>query len=97
MEEGYDLVIGAYDSKKHSIGRNLGGKAIDWIQRRIFNLPAHLQLTSFRAIRGSVVAHVNQMRGAFPYITSMLFANASKYKNVPVRHDPRNLALPTTT
>lgn len=89
LEEGYDLVIGAYDSKKHSTGRNLGGRMIDWILRCIFRLPARFQLTSFRAIRGSVVTHVNGMRGAFPYITSMLFANVSKYKNVFVRHDPR--------
>lgn len=88
LEGGYDLVIGAYDSKKHSTARNLSGKIIDWIQRRIFNLPSDFQLTSFRAIRGSVVTHVNGMHGTFPYITSMLFANASKYKNVPVRHDP---------
>ena len=93
LDEGYDLVIGAYDSKKHSTARNLGGKIIDRIQRRIFNLPSHFQLTSFRAIKGTVVAHVNQMGAAFPYITSMLFANSSKYKNVFVRHEPRKFGI----
>src|SRR5437867_3422015 len=35
IEQGYDLVIGAYDSKKHSPLRNAGGNFIDWIIRRL--------------------------------------------------------------
>lgn len=89
IEEGYDLAIGAYDSKKHSAGRNLGGKFIDEIQRHIFRLPRDFQLTSFRAIRKIVVDNVVNMGGVFPYVTSMLFSHTSSYVNVPVRHEPR--------
>jgi len=42
-----------------------------------------------RAIKRVVVDNVNEMGGAFPYITAMLFANSSTYKNVSVRHDQR--------
>ncbi len=89
IDQGYDLAIGAYDSKKHTRVRNLGGDMIDWLLRRIFNLPPDFQLTSFRAAKRVVVDNVCQMGGVFPYITAMMFSNASNYVNVPVRHDPR--------
>lgn len=89
IEEGYDLAIGAYDSKKHSTARNAGGRMIDLILRKIFKLPEGFQLTSFRAVRLSVVKNVCQGGSSFPYISAMLLANTSKCVNVPVKHEER--------
>jgi polyisoprenyl-phosphate glycosyltransferase len=89
VEEGYDLVIAAYDEKKHSAARNVGGAFIDWIIRQIFRLPMQFQLTSFRAAKRIVTTSSLQMSAAFPYITCMLLSNAATYTNVPTRHDPR--------
>lgn len=89
IEKGFDLAIGAYDSKKHGRFRNVLGYAVDALQRRIFGLPRSFQLTSFRAAARRVIDQVNLMSGAFPYITCMLFSNASTYTNVPVSHHPR--------
>lgn len=93
IQKGYDLAIGAYDSKQHSAGRNAGGKLIDGLQRRIFHLPSDFQLTSFRAVRKVVVDNVLSMGGAFPYITSMLLSHTSRCVNVPVHHEPRRLGV----
>lgn len=89
IDQGFDLVIGAYDSKKHSSIRKSSGRLIDWILRKIFALPRNFQLTSFRATTRPVVNNVCQMSGVFPYITAMMLSNASRYTNVLVRHDPR--------
>jgi polyisoprenyl-phosphate glycosyltransferase len=89
IDEGYNLAIGAYDSKKHPPNRNLGGKLVDDLQRRIFQLPKDFQLTSFRAVRKIVVDNVVAMSGVFPYVTSMLLSHTTSYVNVPVRHEPR--------
>lgn len=89
IDSGYDLAIGAYDSKKHAAIRNASGDLIDSVNRRIFGLPPDFKLTSFRAIRAPVVKNACQMGGVFPYVTSMLLSHTSKYVNVPVRHDPR--------
>jgi|WetSurMetagenome_2_1015567.scaffolds.fasta_scaffold00781_4 polyisoprenyl-phosphate glycosyltransferase len=89
VDTGYDLVIGEYDSKKHGGMRNSMGGMIDTLQRWMFKLPSNFQLTSFRAIKRSVVDLVRQMGGTFPYITCMLFSNAASYVNVLVRHEPR--------
>lgn len=89
IDRGFDLAIGSYDRKMHTAVRNAKGNVIDSLQRRMFGLPGDFQLTSFRAMRRSVIDGVTEMGGAYPYITSMLFSNASKYVNVPVRHEPR--------
>ena len=89
IEEGYDLVIGAYGAKQHSAARNVSGGMVDRVIRRMFELPRDFQLTSFRAARRHVILSVRQMSGVFPYVTTMLFSHASRYGNTPVRHDPR--------
>src|SRR5215475_12392761 len=89
IRAGYDLAIGAYPAKQHSAARNLGGRLVDNVLRRIFHLPAAFQLTSFRAARKVVVDNVLAMGGVFPYVTSMLLSHTSRYVNVPVRHEPR--------
>ena len=89
IEAGYDLAIGAYETKQHSQGRNLAGRLVDAALRRIFKMPADFQLTSFRAAGRGVIDSVVKMGAAFPYITAMLFAHTDRYINVPVLHLPR--------
>jgi polyisoprenyl-phosphate glycosyltransferase len=97
IDQGYDLAIGSYERKMHDRVTNAKGRMIDWLQRRMFGLPPTFQLTSFRAVRRSVVDSVLHMGGGYPYITSMLLANASKYVNVQVRHEPRKFGTSTYT
>lgn len=89
VKSGYDLAIASYETKQHSAGRNLGGNIVDSVQRKIFNLPSDFQLTSFRAVKHTVVEHAVSMGGVFPYITAMLLSHTSNYVNVPVTHDER--------
>jgi dolichol-phosphate mannosyltransferase/undecaprenyl-phosphate 4-deoxy-4-formamido-L-arabinose transferase len=89
VQDGYDLVIGAYEAKQHSKARNASGGLVDRVIRGIYKLPSDFQLTSFRAVRRHVILNVRQMGGVFPYVTTMLFAHTSRYTNVLVRHEPR--------
>ena len=89
LERGFDVAIGAYESKRHAAVRNVSGGLVDRVQRMMFGLPRSFQLTSFRAIRGDVARAVAVQTSTFPYITSMILAHAGSYVNVPVRHDPR--------
>lgn len=93
LDEGYNLAIGAYDSKKHTAGKRLGGRVVDALQKRMFQLPNDFQLTSFRAVRKVVVKNVVAMSGVFPYVTCMLLSHTSSYVNVPVRHEPRPFGM----
>jgi glycosyltransferase involved in cell wall biosynthesis len=89
IDKGYDLAIAAYAAQKRHALKDLGGRLIDTVQRRIFRLPPTFQLTSFRAVRRIIIDNVVQMSGTYPYVTSMLLSHTSKYVNVPVRHDER--------
>jgi glycosyltransferase involved in cell wall biosynthesis len=89
IDSGFDLAIGAYEREKQGGFRGWGGRMVDWVQRRIFGLPPRFQLTSFRALRRSLVDSVRDMGGAYPYVTSMLLSNTSRCTNVAVDHLPR--------
>ncbi|MCV6974079.1 glycosyltransferase [Mycobacterium bourgelatii] len=86
---GYDLAIGSYSQKKHSQFRNTAGGFIDRLIKRIFKLPPSFELTSFRAMKRSVVEGVLAQTSERPYITAMLLANSSNRLNVPVVHKRR--------
>ena len=90
IDLGFDLAIGAYAEKRNATLRTVGGRFVDWTQRRIFALPSGFELTSFRAISKVLVEGLRQMGTvAYPYITSMLLAQSANVTNIRVRHDPR--------
>ena len=90
VEEGPELVIGAYEgTKKHSGLRNASGGIVDSTLRRIFKLDRDVQLTSFRAMSRSLVDRVKNTYTAYPYITALLLSHSGSFANVSVRHEPR--------
>ena len=54
-KEGYDLVFGQFQRKRHPLYRRLGTKVVDWMNRRVFGKPKDLVLTNFRCIRRDVL------------------------------------------
>jgi glycosyltransferase involved in cell wall biosynthesis len=86
---GYDLAIGSYSHKNHHRMRNTAGTSIDWLIKRLFNLPSSFELTSFRAMKRSVVEGALAQASERPYITAMLLANSANRVNIPVVHEPR--------
>lgn len=91
IEQGHDLVIGAYETKEHPRLRNWGGRLVDGLLRRMFGLDRSYQLTSFRAVRRGVIQEVVRMSGVYPYLTAMLLMHSDRRANVTVRHDPRRV------
>lgn len=91
LDGGYDLVIAAFSRKQHKLSRNMGGRMVDVIIRRLFELPADFQLTSFRAMRSKVATAASQTREAHPYLTALLLENARSVSNVEVAHHPNTV------
>jgi len=89
LAEGDDLVIGAYDDKKHERYRSLAGGLVDGLIRHIYGLDSKLELTSFRAMRRPLVDLAYQARSPFPYITCMLLDHAARVSNTRVIHVER--------
>jgi len=89
IDDGFDLSVARYDSKRHPRARNVGGQLIDRLIRRMFDLPSDFALTSFRAAAGELVQKAQAMTGVYPYVTCMLLTYSARPTNVAVHHDAR--------
>ncbi|MGH7971073.1 MAG: glycosyltransferase family 2 protein, partial [Limisphaerales bacterium] len=87
--QGYDLVIGRFDSKQHPLIRRLGSRAVGWLNRTAFEVKENLVLSNFRIIRRDVVERVCRDTSVAPYVPGLLLKYSARRCNVPVRHLPR--------
>ncbi len=87
--EGYDVVFGVFQEKKHVAYRRIGSKVISFVNRMIFNKPKELILSNFRIIRRDVVDRICKYRTSYPYIPGLIIMFSSEPGNVLVRHDER--------
>jgi len=89
--EDYDLVIGRFKEKKHSLFRRLGSRVVHLIIRKIFDAPKDLVFSNFRIIRKDVVERVCAYKTNYPYIPGLVFMFSSQRTNVLVDHNPREV------
>lgn len=86
---GYDLVMGRFESKQHSLVRRAGSRLVGWLNRKIFDVKEELTLTNFRIIRRDVVDRVCRDRSFSPYIPGLILKYSASRCNVLVHHQPR--------
>lgn len=86
---GYDLVMGRFESKQHSLVRRAGSRLVGWLNRKIFDVKENLTLTNFRIIRRDVIDRVCRDRSFSPYIPGLVLKYSAHRCNVLVRHQPR--------
>lgn len=89
VRQGYDLVVGRFDTKQHSFIRRLGSKLVGALNRKIFNVQDDLVLSNFRIVRCEVVDRVCRDNSFAPYVPGLLLKYSSRRCNVLVRHLPR--------
>jgi polyisoprenyl-phosphate glycosyltransferase len=87
--EGYDLIIGKFEAKQHSLIRRLGSSMVGWINRQVFEVKDNLVLSNFRIIRRDVVDRICLDNSYAPYIPGLALKYSSERCNVLVKHLPR--------
>ena len=87
--EGYDIVIGCFETKKHSFVRRLGSKLVGCINRSAFEIQKDLILSNFRIIRKDVYSRVCEDNSVTPYIPGLLLKFSGNPANVLVTHKER--------
>jgi len=87
IKKGYDIVYGAYESKKHHKYRNIGSSLVQYVYRKTFN--TSIQITSFRIIHRSIADLVLSYNKSFTYIDGLLSWYSSKIGNVYIDHKER--------
>ncbi|TKB26120.1 glycosyltransferase family 2 protein [Desulfopila sp. IMCC35006] len=89
VRQGHDLVIGHFESKKHSLMRRIGSHMVGWLIRTAFDVKDDLVLSNFRIIRRDVVDRVCRNTSVAPYIPGLVLKYSAHRCNVLVRHLPR--------
>ncbi len=89
LDDGYDIVWGGYEQKKHSLFRNFGSRVNGWMAEKLIGKPHGLQVTSFRAARRFVIDEILRYDGAYPYLLGLLLRTTRRVANVPVKHRAR--------
>jgi len=88
-EQEADCVMGSFEKKDHSIIRNFGSWVIRQTFARLHGLPRGIRMSSFRAIRRSVVDMMIQHHTANPVLGALVLRSSRKVINVKVPHYPR--------
>ena len=91
VHEGYDLVFGQFNRKKHAWYRRIGTLVIIELNRRIFNMPPDLVLSNFRIIRRDVVERMVNYKTSYPYIPGLALLFSANRANVMVEHHARKI------
>ena len=89
ISEGYDLVIGRFELKKHAFTRRIGSKFVGWLNRKVFGIKSNLILTNFRIIHRDVIDRICQEHFFDPYIPGLILKFSSNQCNILVRHSAR--------
>lgn len=87
--DAYDVVVGRYESKKHSLFRNMGTAVSNYISYKSYGKPKGLELTSFRIMKRFVAEDLLRLTVDRPRIGNMLVQINGNIGNVSVEHDPR--------
>jgi glycosyltransferase involved in cell wall biosynthesis len=87
---GRDAVFGRFRQKRASGTRRLGSRAIELINRRVFDQPPDLVVTNFRLLRRDVVDRICEDRSVTPYITGLALLYSQRPGNASVEHAPRH-------
>jgi glycosyltransferase involved in cell wall biosynthesis len=84
---GFDLVYGRYRDKKHSAWRNAGSALVGGFYRIVFG--NCVRITSFRAIRRSLLDTILSYDLNFTFVDGLLAWNTERIGEVEVEHRPR--------
>lgn len=87
MEEGYDVVYGAYRNKQHSKHRNLGSALVRILYQSVFKVP--ISITSFRMMRYEIAAEILSYKKSFTYIDGLIAWITTRIGSVDVEHRSR--------
>ncbi len=89
LQEGYDVVIAHYPSKKHSVFRNWGSRVNDLMEVELLGKPKELYIGSFFIARRFIIDKVTEYPNPYPYIRGLLLSSTANIANVDVDHRER--------
>lgn len=89
LDEGYDVVIGKYASKKHSPFRNLLTRMDNVFEHVFLKKPKHLDFTSFWVAKKYIRDEIIKYKHPYAFMEGLFLRTAGKIANVEIEHFER--------
>jgi len=91
LREGYEVVIGKYETKKHSPFRNTGSFFVNFLISILTGKPYNLSITNFKVFSRKAADAVISFKGKYFYLSMVLFLSISPSSavNLEVSHEKR--------
>lgn len=89
LNEGHDVVYGAYPRIRQNAFRIFGSKVNSFMAEHMLGKPKGLHPTSFYACRRFVMDEMLRYENAYPYLGGLIFRTTSRIGSVPVSHRTR--------
>lgn len=86
---GFDVVYSSYNTKQHSLWRNLGSRLANLVADWLLDKPKGLYLSSFRCVTATVAQEVCRYEGPYAYIDGLITQVTQRIGTMEVRHEPR--------
>jgi len=85
-DNGYDVVYGYYEKKRHSFFRNLGSRFTNYCADVLLDKPKGLYLSSFRCMNAFLAESILSHKGPFPYIDGLIMQVTANIGRLKVEH-----------
>jgi len=89
IQNGYDVVYGVFEIKKHSKFRNLGSEFIQFVYRKTFNI--NVRISTFRIMKQDIVYKMLSYEKSFTFIDGLISWLTTRIGNVNVEHCQRKV------
>ena len=89
LDEGYEVVFGVFQQRKHSAFRRAGSRFAKWVLARILPVEA-TDLSGFRVLRSYTVTQLNLLNEKSKFLDGLLCWMGYKVGKVEVAHEERH-------
>lgn len=88
-ENDLDIVFARFIKKRKSIFRKMGTRLNDLMMRLVIKKPRGIALSSFYALKKSLVERVSEYSGPYPYLAGQYLSATNRIGNVDLEEHPR--------
>ncbi|MBS5619187.1 glycosyltransferase [Eubacterium sp.] len=89
IKEGYDLVLGKYKKKRHSLFRNFLTKADNKFEKVFIDKPENIDFTSFWIAQKYITDEIKKYKNPYSFMEGLFIRSAGKICNVEIEHFDR--------
>ncbi len=96
VDHNLDIVFGHYETKQHSVFRNVGSRFTNRMTDWAIDKPRGLYLSSFRCVSAFAAQQVIGYAGPYPYLDGLLLQITQRIGSIRAHHVARRPARAAT-